>query len=327
MYNHFRVMRRVFIVGLMLVFSVIVASANVVTPGDPNGWAGGAETGTGTVQLVTGPGMPPLGNGSIEFTLDSAASGMVFGTFQFAGTRFDEITAITYSTYTTMSLGSRVPSLQINVDYDLNDSDTTWQGRLVFEPYYDNTIVDGVWQTWNARAGRWWQTGTPRVGNAVVAQQCPISSPCTFDALLGFYPNMGIRVSDGLTLLKAGSNWQAGYVGNVDGLTLTINGATTTTFFEEVPFVGGTVAGCDGLNIIGRVLLTQTAFGYGEPGGQVIRNANGSEMNVFNDAGNDGFDTFLLVDIAERNGKTWYGVFLGVCVPIYIDADLATRIP
>ena len=117
-------------------------------------------------------------------------------------------------------------SLQLDVDYDLTDANTAWQGRLVFEPYQNGTVVPGIWQTWDVRAGEWWASGAP--GNTV----CPQSNPCTWAEVLAAFPNAGIRANAGNVNFKAGGPWLGGFVGNVDAFTIGVNGNTTTFDFE-----------------------------------------------------------------------------------------------
>ncbi|GIV57334.1 MAG: hypothetical protein KatS3mg042_0247 [Rhodothermaceae bacterium] len=227
----------------------VVATTEVIEPpdlfenGGASGWGFVVETGSGSGDLVPGPGTPPLGTGSARFLLDNTSSGVLLGTQRFAGIRFDAMTQLTYSTWADPANTNvfAVPSLQFNVDYDLTDGTTSWQGRLVFEPYYDNTIALGTWQTWDALAGRWWMSGTPVVGDVTGTQICPISSPCDVATLLANFPDMGIQTGTlaGL-LLKAGSGWDIEAV-YADALTVGyLDGATelVTTFdFEPASVV------------------------------------------------------------------------------------------
>ncbi|TVR20177.1 MAG: hypothetical protein EA396_11025 [Anaerolineaceae bacterium] len=75
--------------------------------------------------------------------------------------------------------------------------------------------------------------------------------------------------------------------------------------------------------ILGQIMVTGDLEGYGQPGQDRI-----SGLNVFNDANNDGFDTFdiLVIEEDEDGLPTWYGVFLGGCDPVFVDAALVTRI-
>ncbi|MFC3096152.1 hypothetical protein DRW07_05415 [Alteromonas sediminis] len=224
------------VLGLFLVilFWMTSASAAVitVTPDDMNGWVPFAEGGPGgSVHFVSGPGTPPLGTGSAQFTLDTNTSGMVLG-FGLSDVRLDALTALNYSTYNTVGNNTISAALQFNIDYDLTDNALNWQGRLVYEPYYDNQVQDGMWQTWDALAGRWWMTGNPIANDTASAQICGIGAPCSIADILNAFPNAGLHSSFGAVLFKAGSGWAAGSQVAVDAFTLGIDGQNTTFDFE-----------------------------------------------------------------------------------------------
>lgn len=145
--------------------------------------------------------------------------------------RLGDIDAIQYSTFVASGGPPQAIALQLNIDYDLTDSNQTWQGRLVYEPYYNGTVQQGLWQTWDAGIGvaRWWASGGP--GSA----SCPQSSPCTLDQIRTLFPNAGIHATLGGVVFKAGSGWASGFNGNVDALKITIDGVTTLYDFEAVP--------------------------------------------------------------------------------------------
>ncbi|HEX8231232.1 MAG TPA: hypothetical protein VF826_18275, partial [Chloroflexia bacterium] len=78
----------------------------VVSPSNMDGWATtngvctGADPATGSVSFVPGPGMPPLGVGSFQFT--TGTNGNSFPNMRNAnyhGIRLDQINAFSYSTY------------------------------------------------------------------------------------------------------------------------------------------------------------------------------------------------------------------------------------
>jgi hypothetical protein len=78
--------------------------------------------------------------------------------------------------YSTLRVSSAHAAQQItltfNIDYNLTDMDSSFQDRLVYEPYYTQTVVTGVWQTWNTldsmNTGNWWATG------GIGVPMCPI---------------------------------------------------------------------------------------------------------------------------------------------------------
>jgi hypothetical protein len=149
-----------------------------------------------------------------------------------------DITALEYSTFRAAGGAAQAVALQFNVDYDLTDADTSWQGRLVYEPYYTQTVETGKWQTWDTltTGANWWSTGTPKVGDAVATKHCLISDPCTWEEVLSYYPDAGIHeLPLGAVTLKAGSAW-AGFEGNADELKIATG--TTGTIFDFDPFAG-----------------------------------------------------------------------------------------
>lgn len=193
------------------------ADTTLVHPGDMAGWAFAAETGDGTGSLVLGPDTPPLGTGSANLLTDSGDDGTILGKLGYVGLPFADVDALSYSTYVDAASAStvQVPALQFNADDDVTDLDDSWKGRLVFEPYYSETVNKGEWQTWDTMTeGRWWGTG------AVIAASCSMGAPCTWDELLTAFPNVGVNSSFGGVLFKAGSSWPAPFDGNVDALTI-----------------------------------------------------------------------------------------------------------
>lgn len=198
-----------------------------VSAASPSGWAFLVEGPGGEGSYVTGPGSAPLGFGSARLYVSGLSGGIVLGTQIYGGTRLDQITALQYSSYVTA--GSAIPvaaALQFNIDYDLTDGNASWQGRLVYEPYFTETVTQGLWQTFNPLSGKWWASGSP--GNGV----CPQVAPCTWVQVLAAFPNAGIQTGalSGL-LFKAGSGWATSTV-HVDAFAITAAGASEVYDFE-----------------------------------------------------------------------------------------------
>jgi hypothetical protein len=204
------------------------ASAEVVKPSSPGGWAATSEsTPGGTAGFVAGPGAPPSGSGSANLRVTSSAQGMILakptGPFRLA-----DVTTLSYSTYrASADAGNNLAvALQLVADADRTDENNTFQGRLVFEPYRTSTVPQNTWQTWNAKNGKWFGTGAP------INSVCSNASPCTWTQLLAAFPNVGAADRpDSAIILKAGSGW-ASFNGNVDNLTVGISGSDTTYDFE-----------------------------------------------------------------------------------------------
>ncbi len=221
-----------------------VPNTVVVSPGNQNGWVffdDNPGTGTGSGGFEAGPATPPLGTGSAFLTVDSQGRFAV-GVFNYNGTRMDDLLSLVYGSYQDNNSNTVVaPSLQFDIDYDLNDAATLYQGRLVFEPYLSPTqgaVQQNVWQNWDPRNGNWYGTRTTVTVNNVagVAQPCQPATPCTWTQVLALFPNAGVRNAAGSAVLfKVGGPWAPGFDGNVDNFVLRQNGAVITYNFENVP--------------------------------------------------------------------------------------------
>jgi hypothetical protein len=187
-------------------------------------------------RLVDGPNVSPLRSGSAELATGTTTDGKALIVAAFGGTRLDSITALNYATYRQSAddANNLAIALQFNVDYDLTDQSTGYQGRLVFEPYQaaPGTVRQGEWQTWDALLGKWWGSKAVVYRNGVaVTNPCQQATPCSWNTLLTQFPNAGIHATYGAIVLKAGSGWPA-FRGNVDALTIATPGASVTYDFE-----------------------------------------------------------------------------------------------
>jgi hypothetical protein len=149
----------------------------------------------------------------------------------------DDLNALLYSSYQNNNTNTVVAiSLQFDIDYDLKDTSTNYQGRLVFEPYLTGTVQQNVWQNWNPRAGNWYGTRTTvPVNNVNVAQPCQPATPCTYQQVLALFPNAGVWNSGGGMIFKAGGPWPPGFDGNFDAFGLRQGAAQINYNFEHVP--------------------------------------------------------------------------------------------
>jgi hypothetical protein len=207
----------------------MAATTVVVSPSDSQGWSFVVETGSGAGSFVNGPAGPPAGTGSARLTTSTMNGGVIVAAALFGGTRLDQITNLEYSTYVAPSSTSNVQAiaLQFNIDNDLTDADNGFKGRLVWEPYFTETVVKGTWQTWDPTTqGKWWGS------NVAISGSCSQAVPCTWAQVLSAFPDAGIHGTFGAVILKAGSGWPAGFDGNVDALTIGVDGDDTTFDFE-----------------------------------------------------------------------------------------------
>ena len=213
-----------------------------VTPDSMRGWSFYDDQASVTCadasvcQLVDGPGVLPGTSGSAELATTTASDGKALVLQQYAGTRLDRVSDLRYWTYRqSLDAGNNLAiALQLNVDYDLTDASTGYQGRLVYEPYQSGSgsVTRSIWQEWDTRQGKWWGTrATVTRGGVSVANPCVQAAPCTWVQLLALYPNIGIHSVYGAVLLKAGSGWAA-FRGNVNLLTIGVDSVSTTFAFS-----------------------------------------------------------------------------------------------
>ncbi|MEM8929613.1 MAG: hypothetical protein AAGE94_00465 [Acidobacteriota bacterium] len=217
------------IATLVVVASPLVAGSATLVVDETNAeWGFLSENvEVGFRAFGAGPSGVPIGESSVHFQVDGQAR-EILGTANYNGTLLSTIDTLSYSTYRfSPDSGVLAISLQFNVDYDTTDMDESWQGRLVFEPYLDGSMITpGVWQTWDALAGLWWSSGAP--GNTV----CPQHDPCTWAEVQSSFPQAGVHATLGAMLLKAGGPWSDFY-GAVDNLTIGFGGVDTTFDFES----------------------------------------------------------------------------------------------
>jgi hypothetical protein len=208
-------------------------ATTIVSPATPNGWSWALESGSnGSIAFVPGPAGQPAGNGSARFQTGNSATGVILARAgAYPGLRFDDITTLTYDLYKAAGSSSTNDVIfQFNVDYNLTDANTSWQGRLVYEPYYISSVPNGAWTSINplTDGAGWWATGAP--GNSI----CPISNPCTWAEVLTAFPNAGVQTGSLAAInLKAGSGWTTPFDGNVDNLHLIADGGIDDTYDFE----------------------------------------------------------------------------------------------
>lgn len=274
------------------------APNTTVNQANPQGWAFFDDNGNGgSGSFVNGPGTPPLGNGSAELDLTASNQGYALGYSGYGGTKLSNITKLSYSTYVQQGNNTVAPALQLNIDSDVTDSNTAWQGRLVYEPYYTHSVTDGTWQTWNTQDnamngsnGNWW------FSNGSLASQtgCSQSTPCTWSQVLSKLPNVGVNggVNAGLDF-KAGSGWTAPFKGNVDAFTIGVSGNDTTYNFEAL--------NCD------TVTTSKGTLTAAQVGGNVTGDldAHGCDIGVYYNRSHAGH-----VNNASIHDANGYGVFV-----------------
>lgn len=184
-----------------------IANSALTTPNDYAYGLGTPVLGIGSARLLT----PASGN----------TSKLLFATKEFNGTRLDDINHFSYFTYVT---SGSAPFVQLGIDADLTDSNTNWQGRLVWVPSNNGPVVNNTWQYWYPMEGEYWATQAP------VNSVCPQSNPCTLAEIIAAFPNIGIGSdpSIGFIGFRADPSWNT----RVDAVSVGTNTGFKTFDFE-----------------------------------------------------------------------------------------------
>lgn len=183
----------------------------------------------GAGAFVTGPDTPPVGQGSAMLQVNNNSQGyaLVTQVLHPKPLRLDRIKILRYSTYRASSdpNNNLAISFQIPVDFDLTDGNTSYQGRLVFEPYFSGASVpQNMWQTWDMLSVRgWWDTKGQL--------SC---KPCTWQEILNAYPNIGLHPVYSGILFKAGSGWDS-FQGYIDRFEIAIDDESNLFSFDFDP--------------------------------------------------------------------------------------------
>lgn len=223
------------VAGLSLLFAPVFAlvffsyagatAQTTVRPGDiqpiadilagPPGWY---KEIVGTANAEPTSTTPYNVAGSAEFTVTGPSSSAELGLYKYlpsiALASLPSASGLSYATRQVAD-NTKAVSLQINMDADVSDSNTSWQGRLVFEPYLNrdvsgNPVIDGVWQTWPTlrTTAQWWMTWSASLTANYGTNPCPQANPCTVPEIFSLFHNIGFNSGTGNALiLKAGSGW------------------------------------------------------------------------------------------------------------------------
>lgn len=250
--------------GADTTFNFEPAGTTVVSSVQMQGWETISQR-TASASFRTGPGTPPLQTGSLHLTTGPGNAGpdlpqtgagqggkSWFSTQAYDGVKLADISSLSYSTYVTTSPGSSIiaPTLQFQVDIDGNG---TRDAAMVFEPYYSTItnggpqpdVTTGQWQNWDAKAGKWWFTGSAFTNDpGFPSQFCPSNCFNPLAAIATQFPNAKIVTwypqADGFgAQFVAGQNSPGGpwndFDGNVDNFVFGVNGAVNTFDFEAEP--------------------------------------------------------------------------------------------
>jgi len=210
----------------------ILATVVNVEPSNLHGWIASDDgLPTGTSSFATTPSGAPIGTGSLGLTVDSTGRSLLYAP-EFQAVPFSRISAMSYHAYTPIASVDNAVTLQFNYDNDLSDGTNSYQGRLVFEPLYSNTIIiNDTWQALNPKSGKWWATPN---AFSTLDEACPQAAPCTWSEVLSASPNAGVGTAAGFggILVKLGGPITGGATSYVDKLRLVTDTIDKTFNFD-----------------------------------------------------------------------------------------------
>ena len=287
--------------------TVVVTSADldhtssnpaVVVADGLNKWFGYDDT-SDTVNnalatFVSGPGTPPAGSGSVQFTAASSLYRGNIATYQFASTSLASITALRFSAYSHSGSGASAtesPYLAFNVDFT---GSNTWQKRLVYVPSVNGAVPQDTWNTFDTIGSSLWEY-SGATWPAPNAQ--PGTTPKTWSQILTDYPNAGILKSDGWLGVRVGEPGPANYTGNVDNVV--VGTAASTKIFDFEPITPpscsasssfdsdtlGSVNGQGGWRVTGSYdqAVVSNTYGYASFGCRTLRISDAVTSGNFGD--------------------------------------------
>ncbi|MES2437389.1 MAG: hypothetical protein V4519_05265 [Patescibacteria group bacterium] len=224
------------------------AMTTVVTPSNTQGWATADTRPGGTVNFVVDP-TSPFPDGALQLTTDDTNAAKAQYLHAATGT-LASVTDLSYYTKQVAGPAVAAPSYQLAVD--LNGAAEGGFANLVYEPYWNGTVVPGTWQQWDVDAGQFWSSKTFTEGTCSTTNGAggppfytleALKTACPDAVVLGFGVNVGTYnpgynvYTDGVVFNDTTYNFEVNVV--IEDVDTTapavpmhvspLNGATTTT--------------------------------------------------------------------------------------------------
>jgi hypothetical protein len=158
----------VLVATALTVVATAMAATTVVVTQNTTTWTQDDTRGGGTVTWTGAYGAPAgLGSSSLQLaTTASTADKAGLYTHTMAGTPLSHVNTLSYWTYQAQAsspVGDASYQLQINALGAAGGFTT-----LVYEPYWNGTVVNGQWQQWNVSGGLFWSSKTVVCSNGVL---------------------------------------------------------------------------------------------------------------------------------------------------------------
>jgi hypothetical protein len=197
-----------------LVFAGVAAAATVVVTQNSSGWGPMDTRSGGDVAFTEAYGAPAgLGEGSLELTTDATTAAKAdYWTAAHAGTKLADVTELSYWTFQAATPQAPTAAASYQVQVDTNGAADGGFTTLVYEPYWNGTVVPATWQQWDVDAGQFWSSRTVEACGLVAGAGGPplytltqVATACPDAVVLGIGVNVG--------------SFNPGYTVAVDGVT------------------------------------------------------------------------------------------------------------
>jgi len=174
----------------------MAAGTVVVTPSHLNGWQATDVRAGGQINFISDP-TSPLPSGALQLKTDSNTASKA----QFmhpTSTPLGSVTELSY--YTKQVSGPPEADASYQLAVDLNGSAPGGFTTLVYEPYWNGTVVPMSWQQWYVDSGRFWSSQSFSEGTCSVVNGAggppfytlsQLQAACPNATVLGFGVNVG----------------------------------------------------------------------------------------------------------------------------------------
>lgn len=172
--RRFTMRRKAGVVSMLAVGALalagVAAAATVVVTQNSSSWAPMDTRPGGDHEFTEAYGAPAgLGDGSLELTTDATnAAKADYWTFAHAGTPLTGVTDLSYWTYQAATPQAPTAAASYQLQVDLNGAADGGFTTLVYEPYWNGTVVPASWQQWDVDAGGLWSSRTFTEGTCAV---------------------------------------------------------------------------------------------------------------------------------------------------------------
>ena len=199
------------VVAAVALVGVATAANKVVVTQNNTTWTQDDTRGTGTVSWTAEFGAPPgLGTSSLKLTSTTPLDKAGLYNHTMAGTPLADVSALAYWTYQPQP--STNPA-HAAASYQLQVQTGCGFTTLVYEPYWNGTVMPNTWQQWDVDAGLFWSSRTVTCGTSTLIAGAGGPPLYTLAQVQAMFPN-AVVVGIGVNV---GSNNPGYYVG-VDGV-------------------------------------------------------------------------------------------------------------